>query len=252
MFFCLSAKGEILAAVGSGPGEIRVLDDQGKLLRSWKTAVKPEAINTAADGTILVGGEGRLFQFSVVGEVLTEVDAPHTESLRKSTEILREEAIAYLERSKNQNSGSSMKVRIGNEQNGTRLFEFHPTGEAKPEPVATNIQLTPDMSSPVIAGNLAFCINKFLYCLDVSDGLKERCRVRDSAFSTYGSIIASAEKLLVVGDGELLLFNTNGDKTIIGRQRIFEANDRLYSFPAWVGNRLFVRGESHLKCIEFD
>ena len=92
--FCLSAKGEILAAVGSGPGEIRVLDDQGKLLRSWKTAVKPEAINTAADGTILVGGEGRLFQFSVGGEVLTEVDAPHAESLRKSTEILREEAIA--------------------------------------------------------------------------------------------------------------------------------------------------------------
>jgi hypothetical protein len=111
--FCLSAKGEIQAAVGSGPGEIRVLDDQGKLLRSWKTSVKPEAINTAADETILVGGEGRLFRFSTGGKVLTEVDAPHTESLRKTTEILREEAIAYLERSKNQNSGSSMKARIG-------------------------------------------------------------------------------------------------------------------------------------------
>lgn len=144
------------------------------------------------------------------------------------------------------------RLLVSTEQNGTRLFEFSQMGEAKPEPIATNTQLTPDMSSPVIVGNLAFCVNKFLYCLDVSAGLKERWRLRDSAFSAYGSIIASADKLLVVGDGELLLLNTNGDKTIIARQRIFEANDRLYSFPALVGNRLFVRGESHLKCVEFD
>lgn len=115
--FCLNASGEILAAVGSGPGEIRVLDDQGKLLRSWEISVKPEAINTAADGTTLAGGEGKLFQFSADGKVLAEVDAPHAESLRKSTRILREEAIAYLERSKNLNSGSSLKARIDTYEN---------------------------------------------------------------------------------------------------------------------------------------
>lgn len=110
--FCLSPQGEILAAMGNGPGEIRVFDDQGKLLRSWEVSVKPEAINTTANGTILVGGEGRLFQFSSKGKTLTEVDAPHAESLRNSTKALREEAIAYLDRSKNANSSNVLKARV--------------------------------------------------------------------------------------------------------------------------------------------
>lgn len=110
--FCLSAQGEILAAVGQGPGEIRVFDDQGKLLRSWKLSVKPEAINTGVDGTILAGGEGKLFHFSADGTVLKEVAAPHAESLRKSTSALREEAIAFLERVRDANSGTGLKARV--------------------------------------------------------------------------------------------------------------------------------------------
>jgi hypothetical protein len=39
--FCLTLKGEILATVGDGPGEIRIFSDEGKLLRSWKMSVKP-------------------------------------------------------------------------------------------------------------------------------------------------------------------------------------------------------------------
>ena len=144
------------------------------------------------------------------------------------------------------------RLLVSTEQNGTRVFGFNDMGEANPEPVARNTQLTPDMSSPVIVVNYVFCVNKFLYCLDIQNGLKERWRIRDSALSAYGSIIASSDRLLVVADGELLLLNTNGDKTIVARQRIFDANDRLYSFPALVRNRLFVRGESHLRCIEFE
>ncbi len=81
------------------------------MLRSWEISVKPEAINTTADGKILAGGQGKLFQFSADGKVQIEVDAPHAESRRKRTEALREEAIAYLERAKNSNS-SSMKARF--------------------------------------------------------------------------------------------------------------------------------------------
>ena len=141
---------------------------------------------------------------------------------------------------------------ISTEQNGTRLFSFSESGTAIANPVAHNAQLTPDMSSPVVVGNHVFCVNKFLYCLDIENGLKEKWRLRDEALSDYGSIIASDEQLLVVGDGELLLLSTSGDQTISARQRIFDTNDRLYSFPALVGNKLFVRGETRLKCIEFD
>lgn len=110
--FCLNQQGQILAACGSGPGEIRVLDTNGKLLRSWEIDVKPEAINVTDDDTVLVGGNGKLFQFSPEGTLLKSADAPHAESLRENTEALREEAIAYLDRYKNRNSTSSLQARI--------------------------------------------------------------------------------------------------------------------------------------------
>ena len=144
------------------------------------------------------------------------------------------------------------RLLISTEQNGTRLYDFNEAGVASPEPVARNKQLTPDMSSAVVVGNLVFCVNKFLYCLDLQDGLKERWRIRDKALSEYGSIIASKDRLLVIGDGELLLLNTSGDKTILARQPVFESGDRLYSFPALVGTKLFIRGESKLRCIDLD
>ncbi len=141
---------------------------------------------------------------------------------------------------------------VSTEQNGTRLYGFDNAGTAISKPICQNTQLTPDMSSPVVVGDYLFCVNKFLYCLDIKDGLKERWRIRDRALSEYASLIASDEQLLVVGDGELLLLSTHGDRTISARQRIFEDNDRLYSFPALVGNKLFVRGETRLKCIELE
>jgi len=121
--FCLNKNGEILAACGLGPGEIRVLDDQGKLLRSWKMDVKPEAINVASDGSILAGGEGKLFKYSADGKVLIEVDAPHAESLRKNTEALREEAIVYLNRSKNRGSAATLKLQVSSYERMLKQIE---------------------------------------------------------------------------------------------------------------------------------
>ncbi len=141
---------------------------------------------------------------------------------------------------------------ISGEQNGTRLYAFNEAGIAHEEPISHNQQLTPDMSTPVVSGDFLFCVNKFLYCLKVNNGLKEEWRLRDKALSDYGSLIASQDRLLVIGDGELLLMATNGNEDIISRQRIFDDNNRLYAHPALVGSKLFVRGETRLKCIELD
>ena len=140
---------------------------------------------------------------------------------------------------------------VSTEQNGTRMYGFDSNGVVNQEPIARNAKLTPDMSSPVVVDDNLFCVNKFLYCLDVANGLQEKWRIRDRSISDYGSLIASKNKLLVVGDGEVLLFNSNGDKTILARQRIFDTDERLYSHPALVGNKFYVRGETRLRCIEF-
>lgn len=94
--FCLNANGEILACCGNGPGEVRVLDDQGKLIRSWKVPVKPESIHAAADNTVLVGGMGKLFRYRADGELLAEVDSPHAKALQDQSEEMRAEAKQQL------------------------------------------------------------------------------------------------------------------------------------------------------------
>ncbi len=99
--FCLNKAGRIVAACGMGPGQVRIADDSGKVLQAWDVDVKPEAINVGTDGTILVGGEGRLFRFDAKGKLIQQADSPHAAVLRQSTEKLREEAIAYLNRETN-------------------------------------------------------------------------------------------------------------------------------------------------------
>lgn len=96
--FCLDAKGQILAACGAGPGQVRVLDANGEAITSWEVDIKPEAINTAPDGTILVAGHGKLLRFSPEGKLLAQAEAPHAADLEKHNEELRKEAEAQVNR----------------------------------------------------------------------------------------------------------------------------------------------------------
>ena len=97
--FCLAGDGNLLAACGgeqttfvrgtSGieakvtgePAEIKVLSPEGKLLATWKLDVMPQAVNVAPDGTIYVGGQGRVARLDKQGKVLRTADAPHMAEL---------------------------------------------------------------------------------------------------------------------------------------------------------------------------
>ncbi|PQO37388.1 hypothetical protein DTL21_05440 [Bremerella cremea] len=96
--FCLDAKGQILAACGAGPGEVKVLDANGEQLAAWSVDIKPEAINTAPDGSILVAGHGKLMRFSPEGKLLAQAEAPHAADLESHNEELRKEAEAQVNR----------------------------------------------------------------------------------------------------------------------------------------------------------
>ena len=109
----------------------------------------------------------------------------------------------------------------------------------------------PDMSSPVIVGDRLFCVNNLLFCLDLKNGLKTVWRGRDVALSGYGAIIADENRLLVVGKGELLLVDANADQlTVVSRQQVFDDGAEVFSHPAIVGDRLFIRGETSLRCLK--
>jgi outer membrane protein assembly factor BamB len=135
------------------------------------------------------------------------------------------------------------------ENNATRRYEFDADGKIRPEPVAVNDRLRSDMSTPVVVGDYLFCVKDFLFCLNLHDGLAEQWRLRDQSIGDYGAILASAERLLVIGKGELLLLGVDGQKRILARQRVFDERVNLYSYPALLDDRLYIRGESALRCI---
>ncbi len=143
------------------------------------------------------------------------------------------------------------KLLITTENNATRLYDFDTTGKIRPKPVAVQSRLRPDMSSPVAVGRRLFCVHRFLYCLDLDHGLNELSRLRDESLGDYAAILADKQRLLVVGKGELLLLDAAQPEKVISRRRVFEEHAELYSHPALVGDRLFLRGESTLKCLEW-
>ncbi|MCC9608227.1 hypothetical protein LOC68_01045 [Blastopirellula sp. JC732] len=94
--FCLDAKGQILTAMGDSPGEIRILNSAGEKVAGWELEIKPEAINTAPDGTILVAGDGKVMRFSPEGKLLTEAESPHAAAVKEHQEDIRKEAEQQL------------------------------------------------------------------------------------------------------------------------------------------------------------
>ena len=108
------------------------------------------------------------------------------------------------------------------------------------------------MSTPVVVGNYLFCVDRFLYCLDINNGLREIWRMRDPALGDYASIIASDDRILVIGNGELILMPADGSREIISRLRVMDENTELYSHPAYVSGRLYLRGENKLKAIRLE
>lgn len=141
------------------------------------------------------------------------------------------------------------KLLVVTENNGARLFEFQPEGMINPQPVMENQKLTPDMSSPVVVGQRVFCVDKFLYCLDLKNNLDETYRQRDAALGDYGAIIADQDRLLVIGNGALLLVDAKTDEfQLLARMKFSPEKTEIFSHPALVGNRLYLRDEASLYC----
>lgn len=63
---------------------LRILSPDGKQVASWELDVMPSAVCVAPDGTIFVGGDGRIAKLSAEGKVLAVVDTPGVVALREA------------------------------------------------------------------------------------------------------------------------------------------------------------------------
>ena len=148
------------------------------------------------------------------------------------------------------------KVLVATENNGTRLYGFDNRGCIVPKPVAASKELLPDMSTPVVINGMVFGCDGDLTCLDLRAGLKMLWRTRDKPFRDYCSFIAGNGRVLVATlSGTLSLLKADrADKmnllsTIdLFGQDVSEEDCAIWSHPAVVGNRLYVRNLVAVYC----
>ncbi len=146
------------------------------------------------------------------------------------------------------------RLYVVTENNGSRLYDFDKQGRIISRPVALNQDLAPDTSTPVVVGDFVMGCWLKLFGLDLLQQLQTRAAFASPSFRGHASLIAGPGKLLVIGhDGELHLYSVKGQQiTLLSRQQAFSDPVEIYSHPALVGSKLYVRGANTLQCVELN
>jgi outer membrane protein assembly factor BamB len=142
---------------------------------------------------------------------------------------------------------------VSTENNGTRLFRFGKDGLIDAKPVATHRKLAPDTHTPVLVGDRIIGVWRRLYSLDLKAGLKESYENNDQAYTKYCAVVSDGQRVLVITmEGELILIDGTADEyEEIGRLKVLDKEKGLYSHPAFVGRRIYLRGSTALTALDF-
>jgi hypothetical protein len=79
------------------PSAVHIYDADGKLVEKWQVGFTGQAINTAPDGTIVIGGDGHVARFDSHGKKLHEAESPQMTYISKNPDEMRERAKEQLE-----------------------------------------------------------------------------------------------------------------------------------------------------------
>ena len=111
--------------------------------------------------------------------------------------------------------------------------------------------MSPDTGTPVAAQGRLFGAHLGLHCLDVSNSLARVWHREDESLGDYSTLLADDERVLVVTlRGELILLDGKAEQcSIISRLRVFADDVEVYSHPALVGTRLYLRGGESVMCV---
>jgi outer membrane protein assembly factor BamB len=149
------------------------------------------------------------------------------------------------------------KLLVATEMNGTRLHAFQADGTISPEPLARSDDLSPDMATPVAVGTRIFGIQECVIELNAAQGLATVQRGEAGGLDTYAAVMAGSDRLLVIGNkGRLMMYDITGGGCRLAcecdafTEMEGAACNPIYSHPAIVGTRLFIRGEHEIACLE--
>ena len=150
------------------------------------------------------------------------------------------------------------KILVATENNGARLYGFDRQGHILPEPLAINEDMVPDMSTPVVLEGLVFGNCNGLMCLNLDDGLKTLWEADRDDLAEYCAFIAGNGHVLIFSEsGKVLLVKADKRKLdCVAELALFDdvhSEDReVWSHPALVGNRLYIRNLLGVYCFLLD
>lgn len=144
------------------------------------------------------------------------------------------------------------RLLVATENNGLRLYEFDGDGQIKPEPVAVNHDLAPDTHTPIVLGDRVFGVWLGMQCGNLKNGLRTIWLEEEEAFDDYAVLVGHADRVLAISKyGELILIDATADKFApISRRQVFEDDPGVFSHPAFVGTRMYLRGSAEIVCLE--
>jgi outer membrane protein assembly factor BamB len=146
------------------------------------------------------------------------------------------------------------RLLVATENNGTRLYSFDDSGRINPAPIAMNEDLAPDTSTPVVLDGMVFGNAGRLVCLDPANGLRMLWDADEDSFVSYCSFIAGDGRVLVLSqEGTLWLVKATKSRFApISKLELFddlpEEERDVWSHPALVGNRFYVRNSLGVYC----
>lgn len=150
------------------------------------------------------------------------------------------------------------RLLIATENNGTRIYRFAPDGRISPRPLAHNDDARPNTASPVVTGRTVWVSSETgLYALDLERGLKTVWKQESEPFLQHASLIGASDRMLaVLLDGRVCLLPARpGPATTpqLGRLPVQRPPDddeiAVWSHPAVVGDRLYVRTNREVVCV---
>jgi ABC-type phosphate/phosphonate transport system substrate-binding protein/outer membrane protein assembly factor BamB len=154
--------------------------------------------------------------------------------------------------------GKPARVLISNETDGTLLFTMNHDGSLPAEPSASSGDLSAEMATPVVVGRHVIGIQDRLVALDAGDTLQTQATLEEPSLATYAAVIAGAASFLTIGNGgRLALYDIadggcrlNSMTTVLPASQESDTRCPVYSHPAIVGTRLYIRGNNDLVCVD--
>jgi len=150
------------------------------------------------------------------------------------------------------------RLLVATENNGARLYRFLADGRLTAKPIAHADSARPNTASPVIIDETAWVASEGgLFALDIRNRLKVVWKAEESPFLQHASLFAAPGRVLgVLLDGTVFLLPSRpapDAKPLLRKLPVLspleEDEVAVWSHPALVGDRLYVRTNRELLCV---